>query len=84
MSFDIFTIAGVAGAGTIILAYFLIQQGWLEAKGWRYSTFNLVGATLILISLYTQWNLPSAVIEVFWISISLYGIGKQILHPDSD
>jgi hypothetical protein len=34
----------------------------------------LVGALLILISLLYNFNLASAIIEVFWILISLWGI----------
>ena len=39
--------------------------------------YNLVGASLILLSLCFEWNFPSVVIEVFWALISLWGIVKS-------
>jgi hypothetical protein len=44
------------------------------APSWRFPAANLVGSLLILVSLYAEWNLPSVVIEVFWIAISVYGL----------
>jgi hypothetical protein len=35
---------------------------------------NTIGAILILISLYYDWNLASFVMEVIWLSLSLYGV----------
>ena len=34
MAFDLLTIAGVAGSGLIVVAYFTNQQGWLRAENW--------------------------------------------------
>ena len=59
-------------------AYFANQQRWLASDDWRYPAANLVGALLILISLFYEWNFPSVVIEIFWIAISLWGIGKSL------
>ena len=41
-----------------------------------FPTANLVGSLLILVSLYSAWNFPSAVIEVIWAAISLYGLSR--------
>jgi hypothetical protein len=67
---------GLVGSALIIFCYFANLQGVLAASDWRYSLANLVGAVLILISLYAEWNLPSAVIEAFWAIISLYGLWR--------
>jgi Na+-translocating ferredoxin:NAD+ oxidoreductase RnfD subunit len=77
MPFDLLTIAGVAGSGFIIAAYFFNQHGLLRSEDWRYLLANLSGALLILLSLVTAWNLPAAVMEVFWALISLYGLIKH-------
>ena len=74
---SLLTIAGVAGSGLIIFAYFANQQGWLHAENWRYSLANLLGAVLILFSLITAWNLPAAIMEGFWALISVYGLLKH-------
>lgn len=71
---QIFTIAGFAGSAIVIVAFFAAQQGWVDAKDRRYLLANLVGAALILLSLYAEWNFPAAVIEGFWAAISLYGL----------
>ncbi len=69
-----FVAGGFCGAALIIAAYFANQKGWLASTDWRFPAINLVGAILIFGSLFVQWNLPSAVIEAFWIAISLYGL----------
>jgi hypothetical protein len=58
----------------IIAAYFASQQGWVDARDWRFPFVNLIGAALILVSLWTAWNLAAFLMEVFWIAISLYGL----------
>jgi hypothetical protein len=74
---DPFTVAGFAGVGFIVVAYFANQQGWLSAEDWRFPAANLLGSLLILASLWTAWNFPSAVIEVIWSAISVYGLGRR-------
>lgn len=39
---------------------------------------NLVGAVLLTISLLVNFNLPTLVLEIVWIAISLFGLGKEI------
>ena len=77
---DPLTAIGLVGVGLIVVAYFASQQGWLSAADWRFPAANLAGSLLILSSLYTQWNFPSAVIEVVWSAISLYGLGRHLLR----
>jgi len=75
---DPFTVAGFVGVAAIVTAYFANQQGWLSAEDWRFPAANLVGSLLILASLWTAWNFPSAVIEVVWAAISLYGLSRHL------
>ena len=70
--------AGLVGVVALIGAYFANQQDWLPSDDWRYPFANLVGAALILVSLFAEWNLPSAVIEGFWIAISLLGLTRRL------
>jgi hypothetical protein len=71
---------GLIGSALVVYAFFANQRGWLAASDARYSLINLAGALLILMSLYAEWNLPSAVIEAFWAAISLYGLWHS-RHP---
>ena len=74
MDLNLYTLSGIAGAILIVIAYFANQTKWLASDDWRFPTANLAGALLILVSLYDAWNLPAALIEIFWSGISLYGL----------
>ena len=74
MEFDPFTACGFVGAACFATAYFANLQGWLPSSGRAFPALNLLGAVLVLISLFDAWNLPSVVLEVFWAAISLHGV----------
>jgi hypothetical protein len=74
---DIYTLGGLAGSAVLIVAYFANQAGRLAYDDWRFPAANLVGSCLIMASLLVEWNLPSVVIEAFWIAISVYGLSRQ-------
>lgn len=67
---------GSAGAMAIILAYALLQTGRWQSRQIRYSVTNALGSAAILVSLIAAPNLPSILIEGFWLLISLYGVLK--------
>jgi len=69
-------IIGISGAIIILVAYFFLQSNKISSEDFIYSFANLIGSSMILISLFYQWNLASAVIEIAWIIISLIGIYK--------
>lgn len=75
-----YDILGTVGVAVIVLAYFLLQAGRLRSDQLAYSVMNGVGAVLILISLYYDFNFPSLVVEFFWLLISLYGIARYIVQ----
>jgi len=72
----IYNITGIIGVGLIIITYFLLQAEKMKSNQLAFPLWNLIGGVLILISLIRFWNLPSVVMEVIWIAISLYGIWK--------
>ena len=80
MSESIYTFLGAVGAVLVIIAYFATQQRWISASDWRYPAANLIGAALVIASLYADWNLPAFVIQVFWLIISAYGLMKAMLR----
>lgn len=71
-------VLGVFGVILILLAYFLIQSGKMSHHSPGYSLINLIGAVLILYSLFYSWNLASFVIEIAWIAISIYGLVRSL------
>lgn len=76
MGLDLYMAAGFAGALLVVVAYLANQMGRLPSDDWRFPGANLAGSILILASLYSAWNFPSAVIELFWAAISIYGLLK--------
>jgi hypothetical protein len=75
---DIHDIIGLIGVFLILVSYILLQLEKIRAKALSYSVINLIGAILILYSLFYNWNLASVIIESFWIIISIFGIGKSL------
>ncbi|MCC6328286.1 MAG: hypothetical protein IT174_07210 [Acidobacteria bacterium] len=73
-----YNILGTAGVATIVITYILLQTERLRSDSLYYSLLNAIGAILILISLYFEFNFPSFVVEFFWLLISLFGIGKYL------
>ncbi|MGE0260140.1 MAG: hypothetical protein AB7H71_02655 [Alphaproteobacteria bacterium] len=78
MTLSIYDIAGFVGAAIIVVAYFAVQQRWLNALDWRFPAANMLGSLLILVSLWFEWNFPSVVIEIFWVMISLMGLVRSL------
>jgi len=75
---DVYTVIGGIGAAIVIVAYFATQRGRLSANHWLFPSANLVGAFMIVVSLFADWNLPSFIVEVFWIFISFYGLWRSL------
>lgn len=80
MNFAWYNILGTAGVAIIVLTYILLQIERVRSDQISYSLLNAVGAALILISLYFEFNFPAFVVEFFWLLISLFGIGKYLVR----
>jgi len=65
---------GNLGVLLIIISYFWLQIGRISGQNPIYSLVNAVGAALVLISLYYEFNLSAALVESFWLLISLLGL----------
>ncbi len=75
---QISTLIGYGGAALIALAYLLNQAGRLASEDWRFPASNLLGSALIGFSLFYSFNAPSLVVELFWSSISVYGLWRNL------
>ena len=72
-------ILGLLGSAIVIVAYFAVAQGSITGDSRTYYVANLVGAVLIFTSLWWEWNLPAAIVELFWGAISAYGLIRAAL-----
>jgi len=76
MTFQWFDIVGGAGVALIIGTYLLLQFERISSDSILYSILNALGAALIIVSLYFEFNFSAFVVEFFWLLISLFGIAK--------
>ncbi len=73
-------ILGLIGSAIVIVAYFALTHGRMAADSAAYYLTNLIGAGLIFVSLLWAWNLPAAVVEIFWAAISVYGLAQPLFQ----
>jgi len=76
MDYSLHDVIGNLGAIMIVGSYFLIQIGKMSATGITYTGLNGLGAAFIMISLMFDFNMSAFVVEVFWLLISLVGMGR--------
>lgn len=69
-------IIGIAGVACVLGGYFLLQIEKVKSDGLGYLLMNLTGACLLIVSLMVTFNLASFIIEICWLAISLFGLGK--------
>jgi uncharacterized membrane protein len=65
---------GIAGFGLYVLTYSLLTFRVIRSPSLLYFAMNLTAASCVLIGLSSSFNLASAMIQIFWISMSLIGI----------
>ena len=73
-----FDIVGLIGVVLIVVAYLLLQLGKLPSSAPSYSLLNAIGAFLVMVSLFFDFNLSAFLMEAFWFVISLFGLVRQI------
>lgn len=61
----------------IIGAYLLLVLEKLGSRDRAYLLGNAAGAALILVSLAYEFNLSAALVESFWLAVSLLGLWKS-------
>ena len=76
---SLYEVLGLAGVGFYLGSYAALQFDFIDARGFAYPTLNFMAASLVLFSLMENYNFPSLLIQVSWITISLYGISKLLL-----
>ena len=77
-SLDSADFVGSVGTLIVVAAYFATQMRYLNSDELLFPIANLGGSLLISFSLIFNFNLASALMELFWIAISLVGIVRRI------
>ena len=68
---------GLIGVALIMVAYLMLQLEKLRSTALSYSVLNAIGASMIVASLFVNFNLSAMLMEVFWVLISFIGIGRH-------
>ena len=69
---------GIAGFCLYVLTYALLTFRFVSGHSVLYFALNLTAASCVLIGLSNSFNFPSAMIQIFWISMPLIGITLQL------
>ncbi len=77
----LFKLVGVAGFALYVLNYAMLTFGVLSTSATPYFVVNFFAAAMVLLSLMINFNLASALIQVFWIFMSTIGIFTRF-KPD--
>ena len=70
----IYDVLGLVGVLLQLIGYALTVSGRIDAQAPSALLLNLAGAGLILLSLWHDFNLPAAVMEVAWVLVALAGM----------
>lgn len=74
---DVYTVIGLAGFVAYLAGYALLQAGVIDGNAAAYPLINLTAASLVFVSLLQAFNLASALIQVSWILVSIFGLWRQ-------
>lgn len=77
----VFETIGVLGFALYVLAYGLLTLRVLSGNSLAYFALNLAAASCVLVGLTASFNLASALIQLFWVAMSLLGITLHVLRP---
>ncbi|MCE8008688.1 hypothetical protein [Aestuariivita sp.] len=76
-------VIGLLGFSLYMLNYTSLSLRWVSGDSVQYLAMNMAAATCVLVGLTTQFNLPSAMIQVFWIVLSVFGIVLRLRNRAS-
>ncbi len=76
-------VIGFTGVAVYIGSYFAVQAGLIRGRGYIYPILNLLAALLVSLTIVNEFNLPSLIIQLSWIAISLMGITRLLYRRTS-
>lgn len=80
MTLDLIDAAGLLGSTLFVIAFIYANRAAVLDKRW-FNALNLVGALLLLLSLWHRFNLAAFVLEVVWAGIAAAGLIAALRRP---
>lgn len=80
MTVDLIDAVGLLGSTLFVIAFLYANRATVLDKRW-FNALNLVGAILLLWSLWHRFNLAAFVLEVVWAGIALVGLVAALRRP---
>ena len=80
MKIDLIDAVGLLGSTLFVIAFLYANHAAVLDKRW-FNALNLVGALLLLWSLWHRFNLAAFVLEVVWAGIALAGLIAALRKP---
>ncbi len=77
--FSVLEAIGVAGFVTYVTTYTLLTVGILTSRCVTYFCLNLLASSMVLLGLMASFNLASAMIQVFFMTMSGIGIILRLM-----
>lgn len=81
LPFEVAQTIGVFGFCLYVLAYSMLTLRYLTPSSVRYFILNLTASTCVLVGLTVSFNLAAALIQLFWVAMSLIGIMLHVVKP---
>jgi len=78
--FTFLVFVGVVGSLIICAAYLAVSLKQIDPEGIPFQAANGSGAILLLISLWFRPNPGAIVIEVLWLAIAAFAIGRALFR----
>ena len=69
-------VVGMFGLFILLAGYYLLSKGIFRSDKKLYYLLNCFGSSFLLISLYYTPNIPSIVMQVAFVMISIYGLKR--------
>jgi len=71
---------GLIGVAMMLAAYAAAQAHWLDPLKTTSLLMNLVGSSLVMLSLSQRFNLAAFVMELAWAIVAAYGLVRLALR----
>ena len=69
---------GLVGVTIYVTGFFLLCSGRIDSTGPAYFCMNLAAASCVMVSLYAEFNLSAALIQSFYVLMSIGGIALRL------